>query len=147
MIGRFMGAGSLSDMKNKTLKLGLMVFIPLAAFLVIWFYSGIQTALIYSVFLVINLFAFLAGKSLPARTLFIFALIAIALLVVTLLTAGKIAMWSVIGIGIFNSIMWSNIFTLAIAKLGKYTGQGSSLLVMMILGGAIVWRVFWEMRR
>jgi len=47
-------------------------------------------------------------------------------------------MWSVIGIGLFNSIMWSNIFTLAIAGLGKYTSQGSSLLVMMILGGAIL---------
>jgi len=47
-------------------------------------------------------------------------------------------MWSVIGIGLFNSIMWSNIFTLSIARLGKYTSQGSSLLVMMILGGAIL---------
>ena len=43
-----------------------------------------------------------------------------------------------IGIGLFNSIMWSNIFTLAIKDLGKYTPQGSSLLVMSILGGAII---------
>jgi FHS family L-fucose permease-like MFS transporter len=41
-------------------------------------------------------------------------------------------------VGIFNSIMWPNIFTIAIAGLGKYTGQGSSLLVMAILGGALV---------
>jgi len=47
-------------------------------------------------------------------------------------------MWSVIGIGLFNSIMWSNIFTLAISGLGKHTNKGSSLLVMMILGGAIL---------
>lgn len=138
MIGRFMGAVSLSDMKNQLLKYSLLVLIPVLAFLVIYTYSGLQIAMIYLVFLVINLFAFLAGKSLPNRTLYIFAFIAIGLLLTTLFTQGKIAMWSVIGIGIFNSIMWSNIFTLAIARLGKYTSQGSSLLVMMILGGAIV---------
>jgi len=47
-------------------------------------------------------------------------------------------MYSVLGIGIFNSIMFSNIYTLSIAGLGKYTSQGSSLVVMAILGGAIV---------
>jgi FHS family L-fucose permease-like MFS transporter len=47
-------------------------------------------------------------------------------------------MFSIVGIGIFNSIMFSNIYTLAIAKLGTYTSQGSSLLVMAILGGAIM---------
>jgi FHS family L-fucose permease-like MFS transporter len=47
-------------------------------------------------------------------------------------------MWSIISIGLFNSIMWSNIFTLAITGLGKYTSQGSSLLVMAILGGALI---------
>ena len=47
-------------------------------------------------------------------------------------------MWSVLSIGLFNSIMWSNIFTLAIKDLGEYTPQGSSLLIMSILGGAII---------
>ena len=42
------------------------------------------------------------------------------------------------GTGLFNSIMWSNIFTLAIKDLKQYTSQGSSLLVMMIVGGALV---------
>jgi len=53
-------------------------------------------------------------------------------------TEGELAMYSVLGIGIFNSIMFSNIYTLGIAGLGKYTSQGSSLLVMAILGGALV---------
>ncbi|SOD17605.1 hypothetical protein SAMN06297358_2592 [Pedobacter xixiisoli] len=48
------------------------------------------------------------------------------------------AVYSILGIGMFNSIMFSNIFTLSIAKLGNYTSQGSSLLVMAILGGAIM---------
>ena len=47
-------------------------------------------------------------------------------------------MWAVLAIGLFNSIMWGNIFALAIDGLGDETAQGSSLLVMMILGGALV---------
>jgi MFS transporter, FHS family, L-fucose permease len=47
-------------------------------------------------------------------------------------------MWAVIAIGLFNSIMFPTIFTLAIQDLGKYTSQGSSLLVMAIVGGAIM---------
>lgn len=138
MIGRFMGAVSLSKMENIMLKRLSMVAIPLLAFLVIYCFNDLQTALIYSIFLVINFIGFLIGKSLPNRTLFVFAFIAVLLLVITLSTNGLVAMWSVIGIGLFNSIMWSNIFTLAIEGLGKHTSQGSSLLVMAILGGALV---------
>ncbi|MCK5764552.1 MAG: sugar MFS transporter, partial [Bacteroidales bacterium] len=138
MIGRFLGAISLSGMKDKGLKYLLMLAVPASAFLVIWYFNGIDHALIYGIFLVANLIAFMAGRSLPHRTLLIFALIAIALLIVALLNKGQVAMWAVIGIGLFNSIMWSNIFTLSIEGLGKFKSQGSSLLVMMILGGAIV---------
>ncbi len=138
MIGRFLGAISLSGMKDKGLKYLLMLAVPAAAFLVIWYFNGIDHALIYGIFLVVNLIAFVAGRSLPHRTLLIFALIAIALLVIALLNKGQVAMWAVIGIGLFNSIMWSNIFTLSIEGLGRFKSQGSSLLVMMILGGAIV---------
>ena len=138
MIGRFLGAISLSGMKDKGLKYLLMLAVPAAAFLVIWYFNGIDHALIYGIFLVANLIAFIAGRSLPHRTLLIFALIAIALLIVALFNKGQVAMWAVIGIGLFNSIMWSNIFTLSIEGLGKFKSQGSSLLVMMILGGAIV---------
>ena len=138
MIGRFLGAISLSPMKNLTLKYLLMMAVPVAAFLVIWYFSGISHAAIYGIFLIANLMAFMAGKSLPHRTLLLFALVAIVLLIVALTNQGQIAMWSIIGIGLFNSIMWSNIFTLSIEGLGKFKSQGSSLLVMMILGGAII---------
>ena len=138
MIGRFLGAISLSGMKDKGLKYLLMLAVPGAAFLVIWHFNGIDHALIYGIFLIANLIAFMAGRSLPHRTLLIFALMAIVLLVVALLNKGQVAMWAVIGIGLFNSIMWSNIFTLSIEGLGRFKSQGSSLLVMMILGGAIV---------
>lgn len=138
MIGRFLGAISLSDIKNKNMKVILMISVSAIAFVVIFLNNGIEIASIYLIFLVVNLIAFYIGKSLANRTLFVFALVIIALLIITLFTEGQVAMWTVIGIGLFNSIMWSNIFTLAIEGLGKYKSQGSSILVMMILGGAIV---------
>ena len=64
--------------------------------------------------------------------------IIICLLLIASFAGGHIAFWAAIGTGLFNSIMWSNIFTLAIKDLGKHTTQGSSLLVMMIVGGAII---------
>jgi FHS family L-fucose permease-like MFS transporter len=138
MIGRFLGAVSLSKMKNKVTKTGLMVIIPVLAFVVIWLTNGLHIALIYGIFLLLNLFMFFMGRSIPQRTLYLFALVNIILLITALMSTGPLAMWPVIGIGLFNSIMWSNIFTLAIDGLGEYTSQGSSLLVMMILGGAIL---------
>lgn len=137
MIGRFMGAVSLSNMKLLRKRL-IMLIIPLIAFVIIYLNKGQEIAFIYTIFLILNYFAFVLGKSLPGRTLMIFALSAVILLFVTFFSHGKVAMWSLIGIGIFNSIMWSNIFTLSIAGLGKYTSQGSSLLVMMIVGGALL---------
>lgn len=138
MIGRFLGAVSLSKMKNNVLKVVLMISIPLLAFGVIWLTSGLHIALVYGIFLLLNLFVFFMGRSIPQRTLYLFAFVNIILLLTALFNAGPLAMWSVIGIGLFNSIMWSNIFTLAIDGLGKHTSQGSSLLVMMILGGAVL---------
>jgi FHS family L-fucose permease-like MFS transporter len=138
MIGRFLGAVSLSKIDSKWMKYSAMIAIPLVAFAVIAFVTNIEMALIYGVFLLVNLGAFFMGKSLPNRTLYLFAMINIILLFIALTNTGAIALWSIIAIGLFNSIMWSNIFTLAIAGLGKYTSQGSSLLVMMILGGAIL---------
>ena len=138
MIGRFLGAVSLSDMKNTTIKYWIMIGIPLLAFSAVLSLTNLQIASVYGIFLMINLLAFHFGKSKAGRTLTIFSLIIIILLIVSLGSNGALAMWTVIGIGLFNSIMWANIFTLAINGLGKYTSQGSSMLVMAILGGAII---------
>ncbi|HEX5488760.1 MAG TPA: sugar MFS transporter [Rhodanobacteraceae bacterium] len=66
------------------------------------------------------------------------ATIAVLLVLTTMLTHGHVAMWSVVGIGLFNSIMFPSIFTLGIEKFGPLTGKVSSLLVMAIVGGAVV---------
>jgi FHS family L-fucose permease-like MFS transporter len=68
----------------------------------------------------------------------IFALVAALLVCTTMLTTGMIAMWSVILVGFFNSIMFPSIYTLGIARLGPLTGDGSGFMIMAIVGGAIL---------
>ncbi len=74
----------------------------------------------------------------PARVLTVHALVVIALVLTTMATSGTVAMWSILAVGLFNSIMFPTIFTLAIEGLGKHTGQGSGILCMAIVGGAVV---------
>jgi MFS transporter, FHS family, L-fucose permease len=74
----------------------------------------------------------------PAKILTFHALAACGLALLTMATQGGVAMWSIIAIGLFNSIMFPTIFTLAIDGLGRHTSQGSSILVMAIVGGAII---------
>jgi len=145
MIGRFLGAISLSDSKIKNFpKPLIMLLVSLITFFIIWFFASIGNSLSitmvlpFLIFIGINLIGFLLGRSKAHTTLMVFAIFVIALLAIVLNTNGVFAFWSLIGIGLFNSIMWSNIFTLAIRDLKEYTSQGSSLLVMAILGGALL---------
>ncbi len=143
MIGRFLGAISLSSIASSK-KFGLMTITAIAAFLVIYGVVYLNTGISiqeispFLIFVGLNLLAFRLGNSNPQRTLAIFSGVAMVLLTVVILTSGKVAFWSVIAIGLFNSIIWSNVFTLAISGLGKHTSQASSLLVMAVLGGALV---------
>ncbi len=67
------------------------------------------------------------------------AAIAACLLVTTsILSKGAVAMWSLILVGLFNSIMFPCIFTLGIAGLGRLTGKASGILIAAIVGGAII---------
>ncbi|MFK7933322.1 MAG: sugar MFS transporter [Saprospiraceae bacterium] len=68
----------------------------------------------------------------------IMAVSAMVLLVIGILSTGWVAAWCIILVGFCNAIMWSNIFTLSIDGLGKFTSQGSGLLVTAIVGGAIL---------
>jgi len=72
------------------------------------------------------------------KLLALFAAVAAVLVLSTMLTGGMLAVWSVVAIGLFNSIMFPTIFTLGIEGLGPLTGRGSSLLVMAIVGGALL---------
>lgn len=74
----------------------------------------------------------------PGKALAFNAAAAALLVLVAMLTSGHVAMWAILAVGLFNSIMFPTIFTLAVDGLGKHTGQGSGILCMAIVGGAIV---------
>ncbi|MDY6946684.1 MAG: sugar MFS transporter [Pseudomonadota bacterium] len=74
----------------------------------------------------------------PGYVLACNAACAIALLLIAMSVGGKVAMWAVLAIGLFNSIMFPTIFTLGVARLGRHTGEGSGVLCMAIVGGALV---------
>jgi FHS family L-fucose permease-like MFS transporter len=155
MIGRFMGAFALSDLRGAVKHL-LVIAVPVTAFIVILNLPGIGAALHqdwakqagevcstanverYGLLMVVLLVAFFLGESSPHRMLAIFSGLIIALLVTGIITTGDTAKWAILGIGLFCSVMWSNIFSLAIEGLGPLKSQGSSLLVMAILGGAVL---------
>src|SRR6516165_5420281 len=66
------------------------------------------------------------------------AIYAAALVAISMLSSGHLAMWSIILVGFFNSIMFPSIFTLGVAELGPLTGDGSGIMIMAIVGGAII---------
>ena len=74
----------------------------------------------------------------PSKVLTIFATMAITLLAISMLTNGFVAMWSILLVGLFNSIMFPTIFTLSLIGLGEYKPQASGILCTAIVGGAII---------
>ncbi|MGC1782387.1 MAG: sugar MFS transporter [Acidobacteriaceae bacterium] len=66
------------------------------------------------------------------------AIVAFCLVVTSMLSFGPLAMWSILLVGLFNSIMWPNIFALGLAGLGPLTNRGSSMLVSAVIGGALL---------
>jgi MFS transporter, FHS family, L-fucose permease len=74
----------------------------------------------------------------PGKVLALHAIGSCALIALTMATHGPVAMYSVLAVGLFNSIMFPTIFTLAIDGLGKHTGQASGILCMAIVGGALI---------
>ncbi|HEY0232222.1 MAG TPA: sugar MFS transporter [Dokdonella sp.] len=78
-------------------------------------------------------------RKLDARLLLgVFAAVACVLLLLTMASEGHVALWSIVAIGLFNSIMFPTIFTLGIERLGPMTDKASSLLIMAIVGGAVI---------
>ncbi len=80
----------------------------------------------------------LLQKIKTSRLLAICTLCAAALVTTSMLTTGHIAMWTILAIGLFNSIMFPSIFTLGVAELGPLTGDASGILNMAIVGGAVI---------
>jgi FHS family L-fucose permease-like MFS transporter len=74
----------------------------------------------------------------PGKALAFNAACSIALIMVAIFGHGHTAMWAILAVGLCNSIMFPTIFSMALHNLGKFTGQGSGILCMAIVGGALV---------
>jgi FHS family L-fucose permease-like MFS transporter len=142
MIGRWTGALTVFNF-SKTTKLMMQIITPFLAFAVIYGInylrgSQVDDYLYYIPYICIASVLFIFSGDNPARTLLVLSLTACMMMIIGLVSTGNLALYSFISGGLFCSVMWPCIFALAINGLGKYTNQGSSLLVMMILGGAII---------
>ena len=82
--------------------------------------------------------AYLTRIMSPGKVLAIFASLAITMIVISISTVGLISMWSILAVGLFNSIMFPTIFTLSLEGLGDLKAQASGLLCMAIVGGAVI---------
>jgi FHS family L-fucose permease-like MFS transporter len=139
MIGRFLGSILMGDIANNTKKMLYIIGVFAFAGIIGWSFTGeMNQTLIFIGFVALNYILFLVGKGAPGKTLGILALVAAILSITTIFLFGMPAVWTILSVGLFNSIMFPTIFTLAIKNLGKLTGKGSSLLIMAIVGGAII---------
>lgn len=142
MIGRWTGAAGAFEI-GAGAKRWLTLVLPFIAFAV---FLAVNAALHHEVsqfygyagVIVLMIAATLLSRGNPARMLLYFALCGIASLLIGIFSDGQVSAVAFISSGLFCSTMWPCVFALAITGLGRHTNQGSSLLIMMIMGGALV---------
>ena len=142
MIGRWTGSLGVFNLSKNSLNFW-KVIIPFIAFGVVLFFNSLREGnvselYIYSAWIIVFIISSFVSNDKPARTMMIYGTIAAIMMLIGMFTSGDVALYSIISGGLFCSVMWPCIFNLSIAGLGKYTNQGSSLLVSMILGGALI---------
>ena len=142
MIGRWTGAVGAFDL-SKGVKQSLNFILPYAAFgvfLLVNFLAShdLRPFYVYPAVIVIIIIANLVSKGNPARQLMLYSLLGITALAIGVLADGLVSVYAFISVGLFCSTLWPCIFTLAITGLGRRTNDGSSFLIMMIMGGGVV---------
>ena len=142
MIGRWTGAVGAFDVSMGMKKI-LNFLLPYLAFGVFLLVNTIAQHdvtqfFVYAFVIAIMIICDILSKGNPARMLLIFSAMGILALCIGILTSGMVSAYAFISVGLFCSTLWPCIFTLAVAGLGKNTGQGSSLLIMMIMGGGVI---------
>jgi len=142
MIGRWTASVGAFDL-SKGIKDVLRFFMPYIAFGVFILVNTIAnhdvTPFYYYPIVIIAMIAGnILSKGNPARLLLIYSMFGIVALFIGMLSSGMVSAYAFISVGLFCSTLWPCIFTLAIAGLGKHTNEGSSFLIMMIMGGGII---------
>ena len=142
MIGRWTGAVGAFDVSAGAKKM-LSFFMPYLAFAVFLLVNSIANHditpfYIYGAVIAVMIVCDILSKGNPVTMLLIFSAAGIAALCVGMFASGMVSAYAFISVGLFCSTLWPCIFTIAVAGLGKHTNQGSSLLIMMIMGGGIV---------
>ncbi|MBL0013488.1 MAG: sugar MFS transporter [Flavobacterium sp.] len=142
MIGRWTGAvEAFTDNMNRQKILRFIA--PYLAFGVFLLVNAIAKHdltpfYVYALVILVLIIADMASKGNPARMLLIFSALGILALLIGMATDGMISVYAFTSVGLFCSTLWPCIFTLAISGLGKHTSQGSSFLIMMIMGGGFI---------
>lgn len=142
MIGRWGGAVE-AFTNDVSLQKILKIVAPYLAFGV---FLGVNTLIghdvapfyVYAAIIVVLIVADFASKGNPATMLMFFSLLGIVALLVGMFTKGDVSIFAFTSVGLFCSTLWPCIFTLAVSGLGKQTTQGSTFLIMMIMGGGFV---------
>ena len=142
MIGRWTGAieAFTDDMNTQKILRFVAPYLAFGVFLGVNKYMDhdLSHFYVYALIILVLIFADIASKGNPARMLLIFSCMGIIALLVGMATEGMVSVYAFTSVGLFCSTLWPCIFTLAISGLGKHTSQGSSFLIMMIMGGGIV---------
>lgn len=141
MVGRFFGSIMLSNITDNVKKYTYVAMVLLLALVSGSFVTGWSwnIGLIFMIVAVANFIFMQFGKGNAGRSLAVFALLASVLALITAFTSGSIALWAVVSIGMFNSIMFPNIFTLAVKDLDPgELSTASGIINTLICGGAII---------
>jgi MFS transporter, FHS family, L-fucose permease len=142
MIGRWTGAVSVFNL-SKQMKKIMMAIVPFAAFALVLFVnslngSDVSDLYYYAICVAIAVCGFYFGQEKPVKTLVTVSVLAAIAMLIGVFANGIVSVYALMAGGLFCSVMWPCIFSLAVGGLGKYTSQGSAFLIMMILGGAVV---------
>ncbi len=142
MIGRWtnsVGAFNVSASAKSILRF-VMPYVAFGVFLLVNAIGkhDVSHFYIYALVIIVLIIGDLLSKGNPARQLLLFSLFGITALIIGMATDGMTSVFAFISVGLFCSTLWPCIFTLAIAGLGKHTNEGSSFLIMMIMGGGFI---------
>ena len=142
MIGRWTGAveAFTDNMNTQKLLRFIAPYLAFGVFLAVnkFMEHDLTPFYVYALIILVLIFADMTSKGNPARMLLLFSGLGIAALLIGMFTDGMISVYAFTSVGLFCSTLWPCIFTLAVSGLGKHTSQGSSFLIMMIMGGGFV---------